>query len=262
MERQTTAPEDVEHDSNTTQGIKKSKYRYTDENDIAILREVLLEQPCGKLQAEKWKKIFGNLNIPVLDGKALRRRFDYLMSCFIKKSNKSLRGSGLEEDYTEKMKLLQDISDQKEQWNLCTEETDKKRKLVDEQRKAQEIRDASMRTFENAETVTDEESPTTETPVIKRKRMSRNEDVLKVLQQSEERENSTKTLVLDLEKSRLELMKRDLDMKEANDVHRREMDARRVEMEEFRLKTERERSERESEDRKMLLALIQKLVKK
>lgn len=71
---------------------RKKPHYYTDAEDIALMKEILIEKPTKKGAVEKWRRIFARVNIAVKDYKAIQARFDILLSTFKQDERTAFRG--------------------------------------------------------------------------------------------------------------------------------------------------------------------------
>ncbi|XP_077501323.1 uncharacterized protein LOC144112338 [Amblyomma americanum] len=96
----------------TAQKNSAPRLRFTFADDLALLREVNAQNPFK--DAAEGKNILRNVNFACgkpFTARALRERLDLLLGQFIANNRTNLRKSGTEEEYEEKEKLLQEISD-------------------------------------------------------------------------------------------------------------------------------------------------------
>lgn len=63
---------------------------------------------------------------------------------------------------------------------------------------------------------------------------------------------------MEFEKKRIEIMERDLMLREENDKHRREMEKRRMDLDEKRLEASVTKEQQEAQERTLLLSILQK----
>ncbi len=76
----------------TSSSKRKSPHMYTTEEDIIILKEVLVEKPFAKIAAKEWKSIHEKSKINVKNGAALKKRYEIMMEHFQQNNTASLRG--------------------------------------------------------------------------------------------------------------------------------------------------------------------------
>ncbi|KAL1487864.1 hypothetical protein ABEB36_015514 [Hypothenemus hampei] len=98
----------------STKPTKNARLRFTMQNDLDILRQVLVENPFE--DPSRWQSINNSIN--AITGKdfsvrATREHTEYLLKLFAKEDLSKLRKSGTEESYLEKERLLQEITDLK-----------------------------------------------------------------------------------------------------------------------------------------------------
>jgi len=200
---------DTNEDNNTLENASTSsrrRFRFGNEDDIRILREIASVVPFGDKAGIKWKSIHETLQLTVKDYIAIKNRFLLLMQKFKKGNTKSLRGSGVEEDYNEKMQLLEDIKGFMETAEL--EENDKSNKKIDkedeDQKAAKSIRDAAMNTVVKVNKQEDCEPS----------KRTKKEDVLQLIRLSDERDHSMKETSLVMEERKLAVQEKQLALQE------------------------------------------------
>lgn len=71
---------------------RKPAYKFEDADDIAILKEVMLQKATKTGSVQKWRTIFDSVQLPVKDYRAIQNRFEKLVSDFRRSEEASRRG--------------------------------------------------------------------------------------------------------------------------------------------------------------------------
>ncbi len=107
------------HDAHSKK--RKTQYRFSDQRDLILLREV---QSCEPYKAghgettKKWDIVTKNCKEALgaegvgLTTSQVQKRFKILVGKHKKQEANSLKASGVEEEYTENLQLMTDILDQ------------------------------------------------------------------------------------------------------------------------------------------------------
>ncbi|XP_077565078.1 uncharacterized protein LOC144180644 [Haemaphysalis longicornis] len=134
----------------------KRRKRFRVDEDIALLKEVLVANPFE--QPQRWDEVLANVEYLAarpLTIRAIRERLDLLIGYFRRNDRVNLRKSGTEEQYGEKERLLQDVSDLAREFSYAPRtmpRTQPRRGNATAQRKptelllAQQTRDAALPT--------------------------------------------------------------------------------------------------------------------
>ncbi|CAN7944502.1 unnamed protein product [Ixodes pacificus] len=88
------------------------RLRFTVDEDLCLLRDVRAVNPFGS--PEGWTLVYTNLPVAltrVFTIRAIRDRVDLLLGYLRQQDTANLQKSGTEEQYAEKDRLLQEISD-------------------------------------------------------------------------------------------------------------------------------------------------------
>ncbi|KAL3208156.1 hypothetical protein MRX96_009744 [Rhipicephalus microplus] len=91
---------------------KRPQRCFTTEDDLAILREVVVMKPFG--DGLQWIHMIGNLKCVLgreITLRSLKDRVALLIGYWRQEDTRNLRKSGTEEQYAEKGQILQDLSD-------------------------------------------------------------------------------------------------------------------------------------------------------
>jgi len=140
--------------------------RWTKENDLALVKEILLYEPfiCKKGSPERgpcWERVSESLNS--MDGfktsqRSVRDRFNLIRTNREKKSKEELQASGISPEESELDGAIEDLSERfKEADEMQRQETSEKReKAAGETAKAVEMRKRSLETFSETKSRNDE----------------------------------------------------------------------------------------------------------
>ena len=122
---------------------KRELYIWKHENELDLLKEVLVEQPHRHVTGSKergavWERIAKNLNKTQglkVTKRSVRKRFDKLYTQFQEREKKEKRDSGIEVEYDEKHRVLTDYHELIVGW-----ESERQEKSDDEKVMAGEMR--------------------------------------------------------------------------------------------------------------------------
>ena len=121
---------------------KRELFIFKAQHDIALLKEVVLEQPHqhalgSKERGSSWDKISQNLTNEGMKvtKRSVRKRFTKLYKDFLEKEKKEKRDSGVDVEYNEIQQLLTDYHELILDW-----EKEREGKLDDEKAVAEEMR--------------------------------------------------------------------------------------------------------------------------
>ncbi|XP_038063181.1 uncharacterized protein LOC119733890 [Patiria miniata] len=111
-------------------GAKKKQFRFSANDDIILLREVLANDPYSSAEpGKKWDEIADATELQGLSGRRCRERTSLLLTYYKKEDAEALKRSGTEEEVEEKHQLLQEIKElQEEQVSRLESENKKKEK--------------------------------------------------------------------------------------------------------------------------------------
>ena len=130
---------------NTNETVKKGVFVWREHHDKYLLREILTFEPYkyrfgSKERGTAWTSIAEHLEGfgMKVNQRSVRERFNRMMDGFKRKEAVEKRASGVDVDYTEKDKALQDIMERMEE---CEEENEQeKQKELQEKQTAEEMR--------------------------------------------------------------------------------------------------------------------------
>ena len=123
---------------------KRELFVWKHENELDLLKEVLVEQPHRHVTGSKergavWEKIAKNLNETQglkVTKRSVRKRFDKLYTQFQEREKKEKRDSGIEVEYGEKHRVLTDYHELIVGWeNERQEKSDDEKVMAGEMRK-------------------------------------------------------------------------------------------------------------------------------
>jgi len=212
--RKSTEDEDAEAKEGKTA-------RSTSAMDLELLREVSVSKPFrGKYREvpKNWETVVDNLKWRTISVKTARRRFELLLKKFRTDEGISLKSSGTEEEYNEKMQLLTDIKE-----FIDSEEQASAEKATASEEAAESVRTAALEGFSkrSPESSSEDES-------IRKKRKT-DLDLAVAFKEKNSQEFQLKSLELEFRKEKFEKL---LDQQEKDRIQRdadRQLELRRIE---------------------------------
>ncbi|XP_062578388.1 uncharacterized protein LOC134240297 [Saccostrea cucullata] len=193
---------------------RKKQVRFSDQNDIKLLREVLSKNPFE--EKSKWAEIASKLPMDV-DTRRVRERTLLLIEQRRKHNKSSLKKSGVDEEYGEKENLMDEAID------LFDEEEQKKKTLKTKAEKEENIgKDIRKRALENL-------TPTTSDEDL-RKMPKKGSAVVNYLKDKAEAEMATKKEEIALKKEELKLERDRFEIERLERLQRLENEKRHNQM--------------------------------
>ena len=96
---------------------RQTRFRFSDDDDVLLLRQVVGDQPFAASFGQKgtaWNRVAASINGVIrgsVDGRACKDRTDKLLAQHSRSQRESLRQSGVNEPYTEKVQLLDHLAE-------------------------------------------------------------------------------------------------------------------------------------------------------
>jgi len=190
----------------------KISARFSPKYDISLLKEVVARNPFGlKNSKETWLQIVENVNALLSETtnnakfteRGCRDRVKLLVNAFKKETMASLKASGTDEEYSERLQLLTEVVELMEEKESIAREAEKSEH--EKEKQGSDVRRVSMQKLSEKNADSNAVYSGVAPPVKKRRMIN---DYIDYLREKDEADRKLREQELQLKKEQLELEKK------------------------------------------------------